>query len=132
VKMIFFPAAIYFASCALSQLALAQGPDVKEIMTKVNKAGGLFPQIQKGLKAPAPNWANLKSDADEFVSLVTALGKNKPPKGEVASWATLNKEYLDDVTVLKTAITAMNKSGADAAISKLGTSCNGCHKAHKN
>ena len=31
-----------------------------------------------------------------------------------------------------TAIAAMNKAGADAAIGKLATSCTGCHKAHKN
>ena len=106
--------------------------DIKEIMAKANKAGGLFPQIQKGLKAPAPNWANLKNDSDELVSLATMLGKSKPPKGDAASWATMSKGYLDEATALKTAIAAMNKAGADAAIGKLATSCTGCHKAHKN
>jgi cytochrome c556 len=120
------------ATLSLGAFLFAQGVDIKEIMTKANKAGGLFPQIQKGLKAPAPNWANLKNDSDELVSLATMLGKSKPPKGDAASWATMSKGYLDEATALKTAIAAMNKAGADAAIGKLATSCTGCHKAHKN
>ncbi|MEY4614434.1 MAG: hypothetical protein RL179_2407 [Planctomycetota bacterium] len=120
------------ATFSISHFLFAQGPDIKEIMTKANKAGGLFPQIQKGLKAPTPNWATLKNDSDELVSLATMLGKSKPPKGDAASWATLSKGYLDEATALKTAIAAMNKAGADAAIGKLATSCTSCHKAHKN
>jgi len=120
------------AALSISHLLFAQGVDIKEIMAKANKAGGLFPQIQKGLKAPAPNWATLKNDSDELVSLATMLGKSKPPKGDAASWATMSKGYLDEATALKTAIAAMNKAGADAAIGKLATSCTGCHKAHKN
>jgi len=112
------------ATLSLGAFLFAQGVD--------NKAGGLFPQIQKGLKAPTPNWANLKNDSDELVSLATMLGKSKPPKGDAASWATMSKGYLDEATALKTAIAAMNKAGADAAIGKLATSCTGCHKAHKN
>jgi cytochrome c556 len=120
------------ATFSISHFLFAQGPDIKEIMTKANKTGGLFPQIQKGLKAPAPNWATLKNDSDELVSLATMLGKSKPPKGDAASWATLSKGYLDEATALKTAIAAMNKAGADTAIGKLATSCTSCHKAHKN
>ena len=120
------------ATLSLGAFLFAQGVDIKEIMAKANKAGGLFPQIQKGLKAPAPNWANLKNDSDELVSLATMLGKSKPPKGDADSWATMSKGYLDEATALKTAIAAMNKAGADAAIGKLATSCTGCHKAHKN
>ena len=120
------------ATLSITHFLFAQATDIKEIMTKANKAGGLFPQIQKGLKAPAPNWANLKNDSDELVSLATMLGKSKPPKGDAASWATMSKGYLDEATALKTAIAAMNKAGADAAIGKLATSCTGCHKAHKN
>lgn len=120
------------ATFSISHFLFAQGPDIKEIMTKANKAGGLFPQIQKGLKAPTPNWATLKNDSDELVSLATMLGKSKPPKGDAASWATMSKGYLDEATALKTAIAAMNKAGADAAIGKLATSCTSCHKAHKN
>ena len=120
------------ATLSLGAFLFAQATDIKEIMAKANKAGGLFPQIQKGLKAPAPNWANLKNDSDELVSLATMLGKSKPPKGDAASWATMSKGYFDEATALKTAIAAMNKAGADAAIGKLATSCTGCHKAHKN
>lgn len=120
------------ATLSLGAFLFAQATDIKEIMAKANKAGGLFPQIQKGLKAPTPNWANLKNDSDELVSLATMLGKSKPPKGDAASWATMSKGYLDEATALKTAIAAMNKAGADAAIGKLATSCTGCHKAHKN
>jgi cytochrome c556 len=116
------------ATFSISHFLFAQGPDIKEIMTKANKAGGLFPQIQKGLKAPTPNWATLKNDSDELVSLATMLGKSKPPKGDAASWATLSKGYLDEATALKTAIAAMNKAGADTAIGKLATSCTSCHK----
>ena len=123
---------VTLATFSISHFLFAQGPDIKEIMTKANKAGGLFPQIQKGLKAPTPNWATLKNDSDELVSLATMLGKSKPPKGDAASWATLSKGYLDEATALKTAIAAMNKAGADAAIGKLATSCTSCHKAHKN
>lgn len=117
---------------SLNAFLFAQATDIKEIMTKANKAGGLFPQIQKGLKAPSPNWANLKNESEELVSLATMLGKSKPPKGEAASWDIISKGYLDEATALKTAIAAMNKAGADAAIGKLATSCTGCHKAHKN
>ena len=55
------------ATLSLGAFLFAQATDIKEIMAKANKAGGLFPQIQKGLKAPAPNWANLKNDSDELI-----------------------------------------------------------------
>ena len=111
---------------------LAQGPDIKEIMGKLNKAGGLYPAIQKGLKAPSPNWAGLKNDADEFTDLAASLGKNKPPKGDAASWQKMTKEYADEASKLKAAVESKNKANADAAIAKLGASCSACHKAHKN
>lgn len=116
----------------LGNVALGQGPDIKEIMGKVNKAGGLYPSIQKGMKTATPNWGALKNDSDELGSLVQSLGKNKPPKGEAASWQKLTKDYADEAANLNAAVVSKNKSAADAAIAKLGTSCSACHKAHKN
>lgn len=116
----------------LGSVALGQGPDIKEIMGKVNKAGGLYPSIQKGMKTATPNWGALKNESEEFGALVLALGKNKPPKGDAASWQKLTKDYADEVAKLKAAVGLMNKGTADAAIAKLGASCSACHKAHKN
>lgn len=123
-------AAMGFFCCTLP--VTAQGPDIKEIMGKLNKAGGLYPSIQKGLKSPSPNWAGLKNETDEFAALAASLGKNKPPKGDAASWQKMTKDYADEAGKLKAAVESKNKANADAAIAKLGGSCSACHKAHKN
>jgi hypothetical protein len=107
-------------------------PPIKEIMTKAHKGGdSLLATVGKDLKADTPDWAEVGKLSKQLVELGTALGKNKPPKGDQASWDKLTKDYLDTATTLETAAEKKEKKDAAAAQSKLAGSCMACHKAHK-
>jgi hypothetical protein len=89
---------------------------IKEVMKTAHKEK-LVNKVADG-KASAAEKAQL-------VELYTALAKNKPPKGEAASW----KEKTD--ALIKAATAA--KEGKDGAGEQLkkASNCKGCHEVHK-
>jgi hypothetical protein len=107
-------------------------PSIKEIMTKAHKGGdALLAKIGKGLNAKEPDWTDLGKMSKELADLGTALGKNKPAKGEQASWDKLTKMYQDNAKTLVAAVDKKEQKDALAAQKKLAGSCMECHKAHK-
>lgn len=116
----------YFAMAILAVAVLAcvtvfQAADepkykIKDVMQKCMK-GGLCKKVADG-----------KASDDEKKTLVeyfTELGKNKPPKGEEASWKEKTKALVDAASECA--------KGTEGAGKKLGAaaSCMGCHSAHK-
>lgn len=107
-------------------------PTAKEVMGKLNKGPkALTPSIEKALNAGTPDWETVKKQADEFVVLAEALGKNTPKKGEAESWKSLTDAYLANAQALAKAVDAKDHGAAVEVHAKLKSACMACHKAHK-
>jgi hypothetical protein len=52
---------------------------IKEIMGKLNKPGGLRPNLGKDLMADEPDWDEIQKEAREFAALAAMLSKTTPP-----------------------------------------------------
>lgn len=103
-------------------------PTIKEIMVKGHKGTDAY--IAK-IKADAKDgkWDEAKDYAKTLVVFGEALGKNKPPKGDDASWEKLSKKYSEST---KAVLKAVEEKDAAATNKALGTiNCGECHKAHK-
>jgi hypothetical protein len=120
------------AGCLTSLGADDKDPTIKEIMTKAHKGGdAILSKLGKDLKADKPDWdADAKLSA-ELVKLGTALGKNKPPKGEKESWEKLTKAYVETAKALDAAIEKKEKKDAVEDQKKLAGMCKDCHTAHR-
>lgn len=130
-----FAAGALLAVCLLVRPAGGQGgatPEIKEIMTRLNKPAGLYPALGRALKAENPAWNEVQAQTKEFAKLAAALGKNTPPKGDPASWQTLTTAYAANAAALEQATEKMDKAAAQSAYLKLGgATCGNCHKAHR-
>lgn len=114
------------------QAADDSAPDIETVMKKVNGGkSGLQKSLAGDLKASSVDWDSATKKSKEMFTLISALGKNSPPKGDKASWEKHCKEYTANAKALNEACEKKNKSGADAALGKLGRSCKSCHDAHK-
>lgn len=110
----------------------AEDPTTKDIMVKAHKgADALVPKLGKELKADKPDWDAITKESKELVELGTALGKNKPSKGEKESWDKLTASYLANAKDLEAAAEKKDVKAATAAQGKLAASCKECHTAHK-
>jgi hypothetical protein len=117
----------------LAGAALAQDktPSIKDIMSRLNKPGGLYPSISKELKADDTDWDEVHDQSKTFAKLAAELAKNTPPKGSPESWAKLTKEYADNARSLEQAAARRDRSAANAARARLGNdACKVCHKEH--
>ncbi|MGH9677421.1 MAG: cytochrome C [Candidatus Acidiferrum sp.] len=107
-------------------------PTIKEIMTKLNKPGAIYPSLSKELKAAAPDWDEIHSQVKTFAKLAAELGKNEPPKGDKSSWQKLTKAYADNAKALEKTAQKKDRSATQLALAKLGgAACGACHKSHK-
>ncbi len=105
-------------------------PDIAEIMKKGHaKTDGYIAKTKEAAKGE--KWEDAVKYAKDLNTLGEALGKNKPPKGDEKSWKALTEKY---VASTKAAVEGAEKKDAkavNAALGAIGTSCGGCHKAHK-
>lgn len=116
----------------LAGIAMAADPTIKEIMKRAHRTGtGLLVNIGKELKEDEPDWNDVQKDSKEVVELGTSLGKNKPPKGEQASWDRLTKNYLANARSLEAAAQQKDKAATQTALTKLNNSCKECHPLHR-
>lgn len=91
---------------------------INDIMTKAHQRG-------TGLRAKVLSGKATKEEKQELLELYIELGKNKPPKGDAASW----KKRTDNIVkVTKDFID--NKQGARAKFDN-ATKCTDCHNQHK-
>ncbi|MCE9532369.1 MAG: cytochrome C [Planctomycetes bacterium] len=109
----------------------AAEPSIKDVMTKVNKGKpSLCAELKGGVSAKEPKWDELATKAKELTPLAKALGANKPPKGDDASWKKFTDAYAKAAEDLEKAIGAKDAKAAGAAM-KVISNCGGCHGAHK-
>jgi hypothetical protein len=91
---------------------------IKEVMKKAHLPdGGLMKKIVAG--------EGTKEDAEQLVELYTALGQNKPPKGEPGSWEEKTGELLAAAKAV-----VEDKPGSKERLKK-AADCGNCHKEHK-
>ena len=89
---------------------------IKEVMQKAMK-GGLCKKCASGEASD--------EEKKQLVELFESLAKNKPPKGEEASWKDKTKALL-------TAATGVAKGEGDGTKKlKAAANCKGCHDNHK-
>jgi hypothetical protein len=119
-------------ACAAQTSAanLADDPDIKTIMKKVNGKGAICGKVGADLKAKEPKWDEIADLAKEWVPLAKAMGKNDPPKGDKESWKKLTDAYAKAADDLETAAKDKDLKAAQTAMKTL-TACMGCHKLHR-
>lgn len=114
-----------FIAILLAGTVVVDGPaqdkvkyTIKEVMKKAHK-GGILQNVVAG-KAT-------KEDLESLVAMYDALGQNKPPKGEAASWKSKTEMMA---THAKTLLKDPKDKAAAAALKK-AANCMGCHSIHK-
>jgi hypothetical protein len=123
----------------LAVLALSGGgqgadakPTIKQIMQKAHGGpNSLKNLLLKELKDDEPDWDEIQGQTKVYVALVSELSKNKPPKGEAASWQKLTSTFTADVRALDAAARKKDKRAALAAHMKVSKFCSSCHDVHK-
>jgi len=105
-------------------------PTVSEIM-KVGHKGteSLLSKIKGSVKGA--KWDDAKTSADALKVFGEALGKNKPEKGDAESWKKLTDAYKANTVAVAAGVEKKDAKATTAALGKIGSSCGGCHKAHK-
>jgi cytochrome c556 len=105
-------------------------PTIKEIMKK-GHAG--TKSLIKGVAAQvkAGEWDEAQNGAKTLKTFGEALGKNKPEKGDDASWKKLTDEYKDNTAAVAEAAEKKDAKGVTSGLGKIGKSCKTCHDSHK-
>ena len=107
-------------------------PTIKEVMSKLHKgAKSPLAKLKTALKAESPDWKSIQDSTKDFVILGAALAKNDPPKGEKHAYKKLADSYFEQSKAMDDAAKKEDKAAANAAFTKVSTSCMACHKAHK-
>lgn len=127
-------ACLAIAAFAVSIGAMAQDkkektPTIKEIMKKVPGKEGLVAKTNAAAKGE--KWDDAKKIGSELKVYGEALGKNKPKKGDAASWETHAKGFKEVMTEIADAAEKKDKDGVAAGAKKFGGMCADCHKVHK-
>ena len=106
-------------------------PTIKEIMAEAHKGKkSLIAKLKAGVKEE--KWDDIAKDAEKFKDLGVALGKNKPEKGEAASWKELTAEYKKSTAAVAKGVEKKDQKAANEALVKIGKSCTSCHDEHKS
>jgi hypothetical protein len=95
---------------------------IKQVMSQAHR------KPDKSSPSLADKVINGKADKDEqakLLELYTALGANKPPKGDTDAW---KDRAIAITTAIKDVIEG--KDGADVDLRK-ALNCKGCHSSHK-
>jgi hypothetical protein len=116
------------ASYGVATTAEDKTADVKTIMDKSFKNKDSF-KATISADAKEGKWDDAKKLAKDWVDLSASIGKNKPAKGDDASWQEQCKKFVDST---KAVYDATDSKDAKAVGKALGSfNCGGCHKAHR-
>lgn len=114
---------------ALAEDKKEEVPDVDTIMTEAHGKGGLRAQVDAAQKAK--KLADAQKPADKWAKLASAMAKNKPPKGEAASWKKLCDDYEKCVKGVAKAVKDDKDAEVTKAQAKVQATCKGCHETHR-
>ncbi len=102
---------------------------IEHVMKTVAGKKGLCAKCAGAAKAN--NWTEAQKLAKELTACGAALGKNKCPTGDAASWERLTKKYHEQTQAIAKAADAKNATAFNAAVGTFTKSCKECHSAHK-
>jgi hypothetical protein len=95
--------------------------DIPSVMEMAHKGG------QNSLKTRVATNKGEKADAEKLLALYEDLSKNKPPKGEAASWKTKTTAM---VAAAKKLVDDPKDKAAGQALNRV-VNCKACHDAHR-
>ncbi len=102
----------------------------KQIMGIGHKgADALFNKVQAAVKAK--KWEDATEPAKELAANGSLFPKATPPKGDAKSWEDLAGKYADSTKALSDAVEKKDADAAAKAGKAIGSSCKGCHDAHR-
>jgi hypothetical protein len=105
--------------------------DVKEIMGKANKPGGLYFNLARELKEADPDWNDVRQWSKDLSQLVGALAKTEPPMGDKAAWGKAVKAYAEQAAALDAAARKKDRKAALTAHQRMEPMCKSCHAAFR-
>lgn len=108
-----------------------KNPTTEEIMKKLNGKNGSHKLIGKALDA-GPDWDTITKHAKIYADLAALLEKNKPEKGDAASWKKLSEAYAKDAKTLSDAAAKKDTEKVKETFGKLKESCDTCHENHRD
>lgn len=102
--------------------------ETSDIMKKVNGKKGAIGKASEAVKAG--KW-EVAAKETETLKHGEDLVKNKPNKGDQASWEKLAKAYGKNTADAAAAIEKKDKDAFEKSAKAVGGSCKTCHDAHK-
>jgi cytochrome c556 len=108
-----------------------KNPTTEEIMKKINGKNGSHKLIAKALEA-GPDWDTITKHAKIYADLAAQLEKNKPEKGDAASWKKLSQAYAQEAKALTDATAKKDTEKVKEVFGKLKESCDTCHENHRD
>ena len=109
-----------------------KSPTNEEIMKKLHGKNGSHKLIKKALDGGSPDWATITKHAKIYADLSALLEKNKPEKGDAASWKKLSTAYAKEAKALSDAAAKKDANKAKEVFGKLTESCDTCHENHRD
>ncbi len=107
-------------------------PTIKQVMDKLHKGGSSpLAKLKKSVAVSSPDWTAIQKLTKDFATFGAALPKNEAPKGDQDHYKKLADAYAVNAKDLDEAAQKEEQASAKAALKKIGTSCNACHKAHR-
>jgi hypothetical protein len=106
-------------------------PNIRFIMNRLSRPGGLSSRITQELKADPPPWEKIQDQSQELAQLASALGQNKPPRGSKDSWTKLALAYAESAAAVDRAARTKDRDATLVAQDELANTCNDCHREHR-
>ena len=107
-------------------------PSIEDIMKKLNGKNGSHKLINKALESDPPDWEVIGKHAKIYADLAALLEKNKPEKGDAASWKKLSEAYAKEAKTLSDAAAKKDAEKVKETFVKLKESCDTCHENHRD
>ena len=87
--------------------------------------------LKGALKSQSPDWAVVQKETKTYAKFAADMPKNDPPKGDAAAYKKLATAYASNAKALDDSAKKEDLAATNAAFKKIGGSCMGCHKAHR-
>jgi cytochrome c556 len=124
--------AAMLAAGTLSRAADDETPGIDQIMEKLHKGRkSTMATLKTALKSQSPDWASVQKETGTYAKYAAYMPKNKPPKGDEASYQKLAKAFAANSKALDEAAKKEDLGATKAAFGKIGGSCKSCHDAHR-
>ncbi len=107
---------------------------IADAMRKVNGTAGVRTAVARALNEGPRNerdWKLLRERSRVLADCGDWLTTQTPRKGSTASWRRHAASYRDAAQALAEAAKQSNRTGAEAALSRLNASCARCHAEHR-